>query len=99
MTSFLVGVSMSVAGRGSQDLHRKIVRKIACRCRSITVVWCPRGRRNMGIAVIVLGLLGLIGSWYIYFTVHPGRDLYVYGLLGYVLSWVVMVMGVWMVVA
>jgi hypothetical protein len=53
----------------------------------------------MGIAVIVLGLLGLIGSWYIYFTVHPGRDLYVYGLLGYVLSWVVMVMGVWMVVA
>ena len=51
----------------------------------------------MGYAVLILGFLGLIGSWYIYFTVNPLRDLYMYGLLGYVLSWVVVVMGIWMV--
>lgn len=51
----------------------------------------------MGVAVIILGILGLIGSWTIYWRVHPSRDLYMYGLLGYVLSWLVVVMGIWMV--
>lgn len=51
----------------------------------------------MGYAVLGLGVFGLFSSLVIYFRVHPSRDLYMYGLLGYVLSWLVMVMGVWMV--
>ena len=52
----------------------------------------------MGFAVLGLGVFGLLSSLMIYFRVDPTRDLYTYGLLGYILSWVVMVMGVWMVI-
>ena len=53
----------------------------------------------MGYAVLGLGVFGLFTSLIIYFKVNPMRDLYMYGLLGYVLSWLVMVFGAWMVMS
>lgn len=53
----------------------------------------------MGYAVLGLGIFGLVMSLIIYIRVHPARDLYMYGLLGYVLSWLVCVFGIWMVMS
>lgn len=51
----------------------------------------------MGYMWITLGILGMLGCFWVYRVVDHRSFWYEVGLIGYILSWLSWVVGIWMV--